>query len=260
MTSDSQATVDLYWLPLGAGGHSVRLNGRLYEAVVAWRQKRGRQDLYHSALVVTVPAGRFVIEQAWPIPDADGPRRGVVTEGPVGTRSAGWLRALRYEIRRWRDGVIPDVDEAVESPQRLTADPVLAQRVLDLVPEAPTPVWGRDELGVGEMWNSNSLISWLIARSGVGVDAVHPPAGGSAPGWHAGVVAARREEPPSGDVGATSCQPRSRCRGSRAGGSLPAGRVYVPRAWRARRQGGYQLFTRAMRSRRRTRTRASTAT
>ncbi len=27
--------VDLYWLPLGAGGHSVRLNGRVYEAVAA---------------------------------------------------------------------------------------------------------------------------------------------------------------------------------------------------------------------------------
>jgi hypothetical protein len=31
----SDATVDLYWLPLGAGGHSVRLNGRVYEAVAA---------------------------------------------------------------------------------------------------------------------------------------------------------------------------------------------------------------------------------
>jgi hypothetical protein len=25
--------VDLYWLPLGAGGHFVRLNGRIYEAL-----------------------------------------------------------------------------------------------------------------------------------------------------------------------------------------------------------------------------------
>ena len=35
------AGVDLYWLPLGAGGHSVRLNGRVYEAVAA-RLERGR--------------------------------------------------------------------------------------------------------------------------------------------------------------------------------------------------------------------------
>jgi hypothetical protein len=89
--------------------------------------------------------------------------------------------------------VIPDVDEAVESPRRLTDDPVVAERVLELAPAAPTPVWGRDELSTGEMWNSNSLISWLLVRSGFDVRAVHPPAGGRAPGWHAGVVAARRE-------------------------------------------------------------------
>ena len=28
----SEPGVDLYWLPLGAGGHSVRLNGRVFEA------------------------------------------------------------------------------------------------------------------------------------------------------------------------------------------------------------------------------------
>jgi hypothetical protein len=42
--------VDLYWLPLGAGGHFVRLNGRLYEAVAARLQRRRARDLYHSAL------------------------------------------------------------------------------------------------------------------------------------------------------------------------------------------------------------------
>ena len=31
----SAPAVDLYWLPLGAGGHSVRLNGIVYEAVAA---------------------------------------------------------------------------------------------------------------------------------------------------------------------------------------------------------------------------------
>jgi len=42
--------VDLYWLPLGAGGHSVRLNGKVFEAVAARLEKRTMQDLYHSAL------------------------------------------------------------------------------------------------------------------------------------------------------------------------------------------------------------------
>jgi len=66
---------------------------------------------YSSALTVTVPEGRYVIEMA-PVIDADGCRRGVVAEGPVGTTLAGRLRVFRYEIRRWRGGVIPDAGDA----------------------------------------------------------------------------------------------------------------------------------------------------
>jgi hypothetical protein len=199
MATEPRAAVDLYWLPLGAGGHFVRMNGRIYEALAAWRGKRSRRDLYHSALIVTRPTGTFVIEQAWPIPSGDKKQRGVVAEGPVGTKRARSLRFLRYEVRRWRGGVIADLDEAVESPQRLTDDVILAERVLELVPEVPTPVWGRDEVRAGEMWNSNSLISWLIARAGLDIDAVQPPAGGRAPGWDAGVTVARRQDTTSPD-------------------------------------------------------------
>jgi len=194
MPAELRAAVDLYWLPLGAGGHFVRMNGRIYEALAAWRGKRPRRDLYHSALIVTVPAGEFVIEQAWPIPSGDKRRRGVVAEGSVATRVARSLRFLRYEVRRWRDGVIADINESVASPQRLTDDLVVAERLLELVPEVPAPLWGRDEIGAGEMWNSNSLISWLIVRAALDLDAIHPPAGGRAPGWDAGVILARRQE------------------------------------------------------------------
>jgi hypothetical protein len=183
--------VDLYWLPLGAGGHSVRLNGRVFEAVAARIQGRPACDIYHSALVVRVPEGGFVIEQA-PVPNGNGAERGVVAEGAVGSRWAGRFRLFRYEMRRWREGVIPDVSEAVESPRRLTDDPGTSRRILDLVPDVPTPVWGRDELGAGEMWNSNSFISWLIARGGLDAESIPAPQGGRAPGWHAGIVVARR--------------------------------------------------------------------
>jgi hypothetical protein len=192
MAEDVEAGVDLYWLPLGAGGHCVRLNGRMFEAVVARLEQRRPCDLYHSALEVRVPEGRFVIEQA-PVRDGDGSTRGVVAEGAVGSHSAQRFRIFRYEVRCWRGGVIPDADEAVESPQRLTDDPELAQRVLDLAPRVPTAVWGRDELATGEMWNSNSIIAWLLARSGVPTDTIQPPTGGRAPGWDAGLVVARRE-------------------------------------------------------------------
>jgi hypothetical protein len=187
------AAVDLFWLPLGAGGHCVRLNGIAFEAVSARLVRRTRRDLYHSALEVLVPEGRYVIEMT-PVPNADGAARGVVSEGSVGSRHAGRVRLFRYEIRRWRGGVIPDVGEAVESPQRLSDDPATAQRVLDLVPRAPTPVWGRDELDAGEMWNSNSLVSWLLDRAGISAESIRPPVGGRAPGWSSGVVVARRQE------------------------------------------------------------------
>ena len=201
MAGEMRPSVDLYWLPLGAGGHSVRLNGRIFEAVMARLEKRTTKNLYHSALVARVPEGEFVIEMAWPIPDGNGALRGVVAEGAVGSSWARSLRIFRYENRRWRDGVIADIGEAVDSPQRLTDDPFLAQRVLELVPDVPTPVWGRDELQAGEMWNSNSLISWLIVRSGLSTETVAPPADGRAPGWLAGLVVARRQEAPPDSVG-----------------------------------------------------------
>ena len=189
---DSQdVAVNLYWLPLGAGGHSVAVNGRVYEAAAALLGHRPACDLYHSALEVRVPEGRFVIEQT-PVPDNDGSKRGVVAGGAVGSRWAGHLRIFRYELRRWRDGVIPDIAEAVESPQLLTTDPRRARRVLELAPSVPTLVWGRDQLAAGEMWNSNSFISWLLERSGLDTESFHPPLGGRAPGWHAGLVIARR--------------------------------------------------------------------
>jgi hypothetical protein len=125
MTGEPEPGVDLYWLPLGAGGHSVRLNGRVFEAVAARLEGRTPCDLYHSALEVRVPEGRFVI---------------------------------------------------------------------DLAPHVPTAVWGRDELATGEMWNSNSLISWLIAGCGLRAESIRAPAGGRAPGWRAGLVVALRQE------------------------------------------------------------------
>jgi hypothetical protein len=169
------------------------VNGQVFEAVAAWLDRRSPCDLYHSALVTRVPEGQFVIEQA-PAGRGDGTRRGVVSEGAVGSQLAGQARLFRYELRCWRDGVIPDIAEAVESPRRLTNDVVVARRLLELVPAVPTYVWGRDELRTGEMWNSNSVIAWLIAGCGLAPESIDPPAGGRAPGWRAGIVAARRRE------------------------------------------------------------------
>jgi hypothetical protein len=188
---EQSAAIDLYWLPLGAGGHSVRLNGKVFEWFAAHLEHRDRCDLYHSALQVYLPEGRFVIEQApaW----GEGSRRDAVAEGAVGARALGRFRLFRYEIRSWHEGTIPDIAEAIESPVRLSEDPERSQRLLELTPLVPTPVWGRDELKAGEMWNSNSTISWLLARSGLDVESIRLPHGGRAPGWNAGITVARRQ-------------------------------------------------------------------
>ena len=44
------------------------------------------------------------------------------------------------------------------------------------------------------MWNSNSVIAWVIARSGIDAESIQPPAGGRAPGWQAGLAIAQRQE------------------------------------------------------------------
>ena len=100
---------------------------------------------------------------------------------------------FRYEVRRWRDGMIHDLAEAIESPLRLSDDPDCARRLLDLVPEVPTPVWGRDDLGAGEMWNSNSMISWLITRAKLDVRRSTLPRMDAPRGWQAGIVIAGRD-------------------------------------------------------------------
>ncbi|MDX6287603.1 MAG: hypothetical protein QOG53_3088 [Frankiales bacterium] len=189
------AYVDLYWLPLGAGdaSHCVRFNGRIFERLAARRAHREARDLYHSALEVNTGTDRFVVEMAptWGNKQAD---RGVVGGGSVGLASLGRSQFFRYEIRRWRNGNIPDASEAVASPQRLSSDVDLAHRVLDLVPTFPTGTWGRDEFQTGDMWNSNSLIAWLLVRSGHAIDLIEPPRRGRAPGWTAGLVVAARQE------------------------------------------------------------------
>ena len=184
--------LDLYWIPLGAGARVVRTSGRIYEFLAATRQRRRRCQLFHSALVATTNDQRVVIEMT-PVPSSGEPsQRGVVACGSVGARWLGRARVFRYEVRRWPNGVIPDLNEAVASPICVSDSQVVVQRVLQQLPLVPTPVWGRDELRAGEMWNSNSVISWALAQAGVADSAGEPPDSGRAPGWDAGVSVAHR--------------------------------------------------------------------
>jgi hypothetical protein len=194
----AQSRVDLLWIPLGAGSTFpvVRWNGRMYEALVARRERRSPLDLYHAALEVRASGTRFVIEMtpAW---GASHNAEGAVASGPVGARILGRSRLFRYEVHCWRDGVIPDRDFAVGGPQVLTGDDDVARRILDLAPTFPTATWGRDELRTGDMWNSNSLIAWLLSCAGIPAGDLALPPRGRAPGWAAGLAVARNGPPRS---------------------------------------------------------------
>jgi hypothetical protein len=190
-SSRAGITVDLSWIPLGAGGHIVRWNGIVYETISALSQHRPRCDIYHAALTIRTTQGLYVVEMT-PIPDRRGSERGVVAEGSVGARWAGRLRLFRYEVRRWRDGEIPDLQYAT-AEFRVTEDPTIAQRVFDVLPAVPTATWGRDELHTGEMWTCNSVISWALTQAGLDTAAIALPALGRAPGWDAGIAVAKRE-------------------------------------------------------------------
>ena len=193
MSAAGRYGIDLLWIPLGAGGWFVRFNGRIWEALQAWRESRSLRDLYHSALEVHVPGGRYVVENAWPIPDQRGASRGVVVEGPVFSRWLGRLRTFRYEVRCWPEGTIYDASWAVESPKRITNDVQVAQRALEVLSSMPPRVWGRRVPEADDMWNSNSTISWALTRSGVEATALSPPPGGRVPGWQAGICVALAE-------------------------------------------------------------------
>ena len=180
------AWIDLYWLPVGAGGHFVRWNGRIYEWFAALHENRVPSDLYHSALQLHLDATTYAVEVG-PVWNVGAPERGVICRGPVGATWLGRFRLFQYEVRCWPGGRIPDLAEAVDSPQRVSSNEAQTAGLLTVLREVPALTWGRDELGTGEMWNSNSVVAWALARSGHDMRLLGPPGGGRAPGWRAGL-------------------------------------------------------------------------
>ena len=185
------ARLVIYWIPLGAGGAAtVRVSGRIYEVVRALLERRRPRHVYHTALEVYVDGERFTIENAWPCPDDETDSRGVVVEGPLWSPWLRRLRWFRYEIRCWRDGCIAEVAEPVATPT-LTGCPDRARRVLEMVRAVPALTWGRSPGLGGDMWTSNSVISYLLTVSGLPAESFRPPAGGRARGWDTGIDIAR---------------------------------------------------------------------
>ncbi|MBD7995626.1 hypothetical protein H9639_09990 [Arthrobacter sp. Sa2CUA1] len=186
----SQALVRLWWLPVGAGGRVVVHTSRWWELWQARKERRRPQPLFHTALEVTVEGSRYAIEMApaW----GKGSGQGcVVATGSVGLRRAGALRLFRYEVRCSRNGVIPDLGYAAAPPVDWGVSQAGAEALIGRVGQVPRLVWG-EKMPDGDMWNSNSLISWLLQTAGIDAAALQPPDNGRAPGWYAGIQEARR--------------------------------------------------------------------
>lgn len=185
------ASATLLWIPVGAGGHVVVHTSAWWEWYRATRERRPRQRLFHATLEVLADGIEHTIEMtpAW---GSGHGFRGVVATGAVGSRWLGRFRLFRFEVRCWPGGVIPDRLFAVEPRYTWALTESEARQLLDTVASVPNHVWGRRVPGSVDMWNSNSLIAWLLETIPVNARAVLPPDGGRAPGWLAGIEVAGR--------------------------------------------------------------------
>ena len=207
--------LDLYWLPLGAGGHSVRVQrphlrggGRsprcaaAAPSVTTSTTRRSTGD----------DAGGHPTQSRWSaakaLVSAEAADHGAVAGGARGQPPARPLGAVSI-----RDPLLSVAARSQTSRRRLRA-PAAADRrpcscsggsVLELVPlrsDLRSGGWTRSQ--TGEMWNSNSLVSWLLVshRPDVG-RADRLPVGGRAPGWQAGIAVAAPRSPEARRRGAS---------------------------------------------------------
>ena len=215
------ASVWLYWIPVGAGQHVVRRSTRVFETLDARRHHRPQRTLYHAALEVQLDAERWTVEMA----PAWGGGRPAITASPPPARSGSAASAPRgSSATRCACGAtesVPDLGFAVGDPVHVATDQVRTRRLLAAGSRVPGLTWGRDELGLGDMWNSNSLVAWLLATSGHDVTSLAPPGGGRAPGWTAGLELARRTDQVRCSTAASSSTPST---------SRGPGRAHIPSA------------------------------
>lgn len=178
----------VWWSAVGDGAPVARHASAWWERAVAAREHRAPETLVHAMLEVVVDGDAWVVEMAptWGR-GAAAPRR-VVVVGPVGSALLAWCPVFRYEVR-----VAPGVADrgaavAVGDELRTTGD------LLGGLAHVPLRTWGRDEARDGDMWTSNSVVAWLLVRAGL--EPPGPPPGYRAPGWAAGVAAARAGSAP----------------------------------------------------------------
>lgn len=183
----------LWWLPVGAGAPTrlSQIGSGWWERIQARRGQREPQQLFHAALEVFTTDGRFIIEMAPEWSDPHIQVRGVIARGPVVFRFLGRSKLFRYEVRCWADGELSDREWAVGGPVTVSQDDAEANTLLNCIDDVPLLTWGRVVDPTEDMWNSNSVVSWLLVMTGIDASGLVPPAGGRAPGWAAGIAVAQ---------------------------------------------------------------------
>lgn len=179
------AVARVWWSAVGDGAPVARHASAWWERVVAAREHRAPETLVHAMLEVVVDGDAWVVEMAptWGRGSAT-PRRAVGV-GPVGSALLARCSVFRYEVRVAPGGMDRGAAVAVGEELRTTGD------LLGGLADLPLRTWGRDEARVGDMWTSNSVVAWLLVRGGL--DPPGPPPGLRAPGWAAGLAAARED-------------------------------------------------------------------
>ena len=188
------AAVELYWLPLGAGGHSVqvqrpRLRGPGRGARPAALDLISTTRHYAS---VSPREGSSSNRRLFPIGVAAN-----VASSSRGRSAADGLGDFACFVTRSGSGLaarFPTSRRPLTARETTERRRDTGRRVLARAEEVPPLTWGRDEMRTGEMWNSNAVIAWVLSRSGIDAAQVMPPRGGRAPGWNAGLAVAQRSD------------------------------------------------------------------
>jgi len=109
-----------------------------------------------------------------PSPDVDLPRQRRVVDAFLSAARAGNMEGLLAVLD-------PDVVFRTDAGARpvdaapVHGAPAVAARVLATAPRFAHLGRPRDEIVAGEMWNSNSVVAWLLATAGLPADRLHPP-------------------------------------------------------------------------------------
>ena len=176
--------VKLYWVPVG-GTSVTDLLDFIANLLI---DNPGGKTIYHSALRVQFEEGgeckQYVIELTETAESPPERRRvGETVEHNI-------FGPFDYTIRLFRNGQIEDEAHATQ-PIELTTDCGIASNIAKLVEAEDVPDLGYGDKvgtrsGATDRWTSNSVVSWLLQRTGLNPGGIFPPSGGIAPGWDAG--------------------------------------------------------------------------